>query len=101
MARQLDFVVGAAAVTFIYHDEIKIIFGIFAKVRCIIWSAHKRLEDGEEDTAVGGNPSRFANLIRFDFNQRIFWKGRVTREFAKSLVGKNVSICKKQDARSA
>ena len=70
--------------TLIDDDKIKIVFGILAKIGRIIRAAHKGLEDGKKDAAVGGHAAIFANLAGIDAHQGVF---RKSVESVKGLVG--------------
>ena len=92
------FVVGAAAVTLIDNDQVKVIFWVAAKIGGLARPAHKGLEDGEEDASVGGHPAKPADLVGFDAHQGVFGEGV---EGVKSLVGQDVAVRQEQHARSS
>ena len=58
------FVLGAAPVTFIHHDEVEEVRRIVPEVRCITGATHEGLEDAEKYTAVGGDSAFLADILR-------------------------------------
>ena len=61
-------------------------------------AAHERLEDREEQAAVLRHLAFLADVLRFDAHQRVFWK---RRERVVSLIGEDVAVREKEDARTA
>ena len=83
-------------------DEIEKVSRVVAKHRgrfaLGVRAGHKGLEDGEEDIAVFRCPFLFPDLVRRDPHQRILREGR---EAVKCLIGQNIAIGQKQNARAA
>lgn len=98
-AAPAGFVVGAAAVALIDHDEVE-------KVRRVLTEpgrgfaigrrpAHEGLEDG------GGHAALPAQGIRFQASQGVVFKGGETGEVVEGLIGEGVAIGEKENARAA
>ncbi len=97
-AAPIAFVVRPAAVALVDDDEVEKILRVFAKVGRAVGAGHEGLEDREKQAAVLRHLALFADVFGIDPHQRILGK---SREGVEGLVGQNVSIREKKDARPA
>ena len=97
------FVGGSAAMAFVDDDEVEEVGGVvvefwggfgFAQLPGV--GGHEGLEDGEEDAAVFGDATFFADFVGVDAHKGVFGKGT---EGVVGLVGKDVTIGQKQYPR--
>ncbi len=88
------FVLGAAPMTFIHHDEVEEVWRIVPKVRCFTGAAHEGLENAEKDTAVGGDAAFLADILRGYPHQGIFGE---SVEGIESLIGEDIPVRKKKN----
>ncbi len=66
-------------------------------VACFVFSSHEGLEDGEEDAAVFGDATFFADFVGFNADEGVVGEGT---EGVLGLVSKDVSIGQKQSTRA-
>src|SRR5260370_6329263 len=70
-------------------------------MRVLRRTAHKCLEDREEDARILRDLSLLANLVRLDPGQSVLSKRRKRGEVVIGLVGQGVPVGKEEDARAA
>ena len=73
-----------------------VVVEFWGRIACFVLSGHESLEDGEEDAAVFGDATFFADFVGVDAYKGVFGEG--TEGFV-GLVGKDVTIGQKQYPR--
>ena len=97
-ASPVALVLCSASVALVYDDKVEEVFGVLSEVWRIVRAAHKGLEDGEEDAAVSGHTAVLGDTAWLDALHGIFLE---SAEVVLCLVGKDISVCQEEDARSS